>query len=228
MGKTFGTGKKASTGVNFGPNMKEHEIKLSKACNGGPLRLRLIGEVQPAYRYWVTTTTGDKRTVITPYFDQEAEEWVKGDPLASYPDARKEFYYTINCIDRADQKMKILLLKASIYNYLHSLAQNPDYGNPADPEHGYDIIITKESTGPLPKNVKYTVTPGRNNTPLTEEEKKMELFNLEEAYAPLSKEDYERWIVENTYALVNQANTTANTGAANEQVSTLLEDDIPF
>ena len=48
--------------------------------------------------------------------------------------------------------------------------------NPAGEADGYDITIKKEKTGPLPQNVKYSCLPARNNSPLTEEEKGLELL----------------------------------------------------
>ncbi len=217
MGIKLGEGKKIENS-NFGPNMRDHEINLSKACDNGALRLRLIGEVQPAYRYWVKTIEGKQRTVITPFFDREEEAWLPGDPLASYSDARKEFFYTINCIDRSDGALKILPIKRTIYQYIYSIAQDPEYGNPSDEENGYDLIISKEKTGPLPMNVKYTVMPGRNATPLSNEEKGMELFDLAEIYKPMEEGAYLDWIQKNTFAL--SANNESNVSQG--------EDDIPF
>jgi len=219
MGIKLGAGKKIENN-NFGPNMKEHELNLSKACDKGTLRVRLVGEVQPGYRYWVKNIEGKHRTVITPYFDREEETWLKGDPLASYQDARKEFFYTINCIDRSDGQMKILPIKRTIYQYIYSIAQDPEYGDPSDEENGYDLIIGKEKTGPLPINVKYTVLPGRNSTPLTADEKGMELFDLAESYKPLSMEAYTEWVSKNTFALTANTETTENTPGT--------EEDIPF
>lgn len=215
MGIKLGEGKKV-TNEKFAPNMREHEINLSKDCENGPVRLRLVGDVHPAFRYWVKTIDGKNRTVITPYFNSETEEWEPGDPLQNYNDARREFFYTINCIDRATNTMRILIIKKTIYQFIYSIATDPDYGNPADPENGYDIVISKEKTGPLPMNVKYSVLPGRNTTALTEEEKAMELFDLDEIYAPMSKDDYTEWVQKNTFAL--SANTEINED----------EEDIPY
>jgi len=217
MGISLGEGKKI-TNTEFAPNMRDHEINLSKECENGPIRLRLVGDVHPAFRYWVNTVEGKTRTVITPYFNPETEEWEQGDPLQGYNDARREFFYSINCIDRATNTMRILIFKKTIYQFIYSIATDPDYGNPADPDSGYDIVISKEKTGPLPMNVKYAVLPGRNTTALTAEEKAMELFDLDTVYAPMSKDAYLDWIQKNTFAL------TTNTEIPEQEG----EDDIPF
>ncbi len=218
MGVKLGQGKKIE-GSDFGPDTQDLEINLSKACKDGSVRLRLVGEVNPAYRYWVTNLEKKKRNIITPFFDGETETWEAGDPLASYSDAQKEFFYTINCIDRATGEMKILIIKRTVYQYIYSLAQDPEYGDPTDIENGYDLIISKVSTGPKPMNVKYEIRPGRNTTTLTEEEKGLELHNLAELYKPKSKEDYLEWVKLNTFAMTDNTSETVNeTG----------EDDIPF
>lgn len=175
------------------------EIRLSELKDGASLTVRLVGEVHPAYRYWVTDKSGNYLPIIASGFSSFSEEWDNVDNDILYKNLgsskpRLEFYYTINCIDRADGTVKILPLKTTIYNALIDLANNPNYGDPGDIEEGYDITITKEKTGPKPMNVKYNILPGRHNTPLTEEEKEMELYNLEELIRP--KENYDEYVKE--------------------------------
>lgn len=183
------------------------EIRLSELKDGASLTVRLIGEVHPAYRYWVTDKSGKHFPIIAAGFNSFTEEWdnVENDILyknlgSSKP--RLEFYYTINCIDRADGNIKILPLKTTIYNALIDLASNPNYGDPGSIEDGYDITITKERTGPKPMNVKYNILPGRYNTPLTEAERELELYNLAELIRP--KDNYNEYIKEKVLATFYQ------------------------
>ena len=199
MGIKFGEGRELKAGT--GKNMSDIEISLSKLKDGEKVKLRLIGDILPNYRYWVKCRDGKKKPRLTPFFDRETENINAGDPLLGA--GQKEFFYTVNCIDRSDGKMKILILKTTVYRYLYSLAVDPDYGNCADSTTGFDINIVKERTGPQPQNVKYNVSPSLKLTPLSEEEKAMELHNLEEAYEPGTEEDYLVWVRENTVALDN-------------------------
>jgi len=216
MGVKLGQGKPVSKGG--GGNTSAIEINLSKLNDGESVRVRLVGEVEPAYRYWVKCDNGKQKPIITPYFNRETEVLSSQDPLLGV--GRKEFFYTINAIDRATGEMKVLLLKTSVYRTLMSFAQDEEYGDPSDPDNGYDIVITKESTGPLAMNVKYEVKAGRNTTPLTEEEKNMELHNLAQLYAAPSESEYIEWIKMNTSVL--------NVPTDNSEVNIEPEEDIPF
>ena len=218
MGIKLGQGKKISKGSG---NTSEIEVNVSKLNDGESVRLRLVGDVEPNYRYWVKCSDGKQKPVITPYFNKETESISAQDPLLG--EGRKEFFYTINAIDRASGEMKVLLLKTSIYRTLASFAVDEEYGNPADPDTGYDIIISKERTGPLPMNVKYEVRAGRNTTPLTDEERAMPLHNLAELYAPKDEADYTEWIKMNTDILDVKADPEAY---GNSEVKG--EEDIPF
>ena len=71
-------------------------------------------------------------------------------------------------------------------------------GIPAGEADGYDITIKKEKTGPLPQNVKYSCLPARNNSPLTEEEKGLELFDLSKIYKRQTYEEQKEWLLQNT------------------------------
>ena len=67
-------------------------------------------------------------------------------------------------VDRSDGKIKLFDLRSTIYSQIVDYASNPEYGNPSDPETGYDVTVKKEKTGPLPQNVKYTCIPARAST----------------------------------------------------------------
>jgi hypothetical protein len=101
-------------------------------------------------------------------------------------------------IDRSDGKIKLFDLRSTIYSQIVDYATNPDYGNPASGDAGYDITIKKEKTGPLPQNVKYSCLPARNNSPLTDEEKELELFDLSKIYKRQTYEEQKEWLLQNT------------------------------
>ena len=220
MAIKLGQGKVLPKGGNV--NTSDIEIRLSKLSDGDSIRLRLVGDVEPGYRYWVKCSDGKTKPIITPYFDKELEKIKADDPLLG--EARKEFFYTINAIDRADGQMKVLILKTTVYRSLVSLAMDEEYGNPSDETNGYDIIISKESTGPQVQNVKYDVRPGRNTTPLTDEEKALELHDLETLYKPKDESDYVEWIKLNTDVL----DVRADPNSAEVNTDATTETDIPF
>jgi hypothetical protein len=203
MGIAFGAGKEIKAGG--GINTRDLEINLSKLAPGEKIKVRLVGDVEPNFRFWTTTREGKKKPKLTPFFNKETESFDSGDPLLGQ--AQKEFFYTVNCIDRSSGELKILILKTTVYRYLYSLATDDDYGNPADPVGGYDINITKEKTGPQAQNVKYNCSPSLKQTPLTDQEKELKLHDLASVYDPGTKEEYLQWVKENT---------------------TYLDDDVPY
>ncbi len=223
MAIKLGKGKAISKG---GKSTQGLEIALSKLNDGDSIRVRLIGEVEPNYRYWVACTNGKNKPIITPFFDKENEVLSSKDPLLG--EGRKEFFYTMNAIVRSGNdtpdELKVLILKTTIYRSLVSLAMDDEYGDPADETSGYDIIITKERTGPKPMNVKYEVRAGRSTTPITDFEKGLELHDLAELYKAPEESDYIEWISMNTDILNVEASPTDVDIPANSEKDT----DIPF
>ena len=170
----------------------------------GETKVRLVGEVMPRYVYWITTTEGKRMPLECLRFVREEEKFVdtNEDPFkevgADVFSDKPQFAYICNIIDRNDGQIKIFDLKSTIYRQIVDFASNPEYGNPAHPETGYDITIKKEKTGPLPQNVKYTCLPARASTALTEEEQKAELFDLGRIYKRQTYEEQKKWMLENT------------------------------
>ena len=78
-------------------------------------------------------------------------------------------------------------------------------GDPSDPVKGYDVTITKVKTGPLAQNVKYKVTAGRASTPLSEEELKVEKYDLDKLFKRPTYEEQKKWLLENTTYFLGQA-----------------------
>lgn len=171
--------------------------------DGPDTRIRFVGPVLPRYVYWVVTNEGKKYPVECLSFDRDSEQFTgTRDPIKEIPEYvyadKPQFAYVCNVIDRKDSKMKLLDLKTTIYKQLVDYALNPDYGSPADEDNGYDITIKREKTGPQPQNVKYTVMPSRNTIPLKQEEKELELFNLEAIFKRQSYEEQKEWLLKNT------------------------------
>ena len=170
----------------------------------GDNKVRLVGDVMPRYVYWTTTKEGKKIPVEclefqreTESFDGKAENPFKEIDEAVFSD-KPQFSYVCNVIDRSDGAVKLLDLKATIYGQIVDYATNPEYGSPSDPINGYDINIKKESTGPLPQNVKYTVIPSRGTVALTDAEKELELFELDVIHKRPSYGDQKEWLLKNT------------------------------
>lgn len=188
---------------NTGGNTQRREVeRLSLQI--GDTKVRLIGDVLPRYVYWITTNEGKKMPVECLEFSRETESFNSSaeNPFKEIDDAifadKPQFSYVCNVIDRSDGKIKLFDLRSTIYSQIVDYATNPDYGNPADPEDGYDITVKKEKTGPLPQNVKYTCIPARNNSPLSDAEKELELFELDRIYKRQSYEDQKEWLLQNT------------------------------
>lgn len=166
-------------------------------------KVRIVGYVLPRYVRWVVTNEGKKFPLECLSFNRENEEFVKTkDPFNEIPEEiygeKPQFAYIVNVIDRADGKVKLFDLKTTIFKQLVDLAKDPDYGSPADEENGYDIVIQREKTGPLPQNVKYNIRPGRSATPLTQAEKDLELYNLSTIYKRQTYEEQKEWLLKNT------------------------------
>jgi hypothetical protein len=169
----------------------------------GETRVRLIGEVLPRYVYWIVDKEGKRRPVECLRFDRKTETFTKeDDPMMEVDEAiysdKPQFAYVCNVIDRKDKKIKLFDLRSTIYQQIVDYAANPEYGNPADPDNGYDITIKKEKTGPLPQNVKYTCVPARGNVPLTEDERAMELYDLEAIVKRMTYMEQKEWLLKNT------------------------------
>ena len=193
---------------NTGSNNRKEIERLTQ--NIGDTKVRLVGDVLPRYCYWVVTTEGKKMPVEclefqrdTEAFDSSAENPFKEVPADVYAD-KPQFSYVCNVLDRTDGKIKLFDLRATIYGQIVDYASNPDYGSPADSEKGYDITIKKEKTGPLPQNVKYTVIPARNNSALSEDEKGLELFDLDRIYKRQSYDEQKEWLLTNTNLFASQ------------------------
>ena len=191
---------KAKGKQNTGQRREIQRMSLSIGDN----KVRLVGDVMPRYCYWVTTTEGRKMPVECLEFSRETEGFDNSAPNpfkeideAVYSD-KPQFSYVCNVIDRSDGQVKLFDLRSTIYSQIVDYAANPEYGNPADTETGYDITIKKEKTGPLPQNVKYTCIPARASVALSKEEQALDLFDLNRIYKRQTYDEQKEWLMQNT------------------------------
>ena len=184
------------------PNRKE--VDRLKIDTGSSITVRLVGGLLPRYVYWVTNNEGKRTPVECLEFIREKEKFDANqpNPFKEIPESvfsdKPQFAYVCNVIDRTDGSIKLYDLKRTIYTQLLEFAQNPEYGNPADPKIGYDVTIKKEKTGALPQNVKYSVMPSRKTSPLTDEEKNLELYDLDKMNPRPTYEEQKEWLLQNT------------------------------
>jgi len=203
MSGTVGWGEAKAVQSN-----QRKEIERLKFVTGETTRVRLIGAVLPRYVYWITTSEGRKLPIeclkfdrSTGVFNENAKDPVDEIPDEIYgagPNDKPQFAFVCNVIDREDNSVRLFDLKKTIYSQIVDLAQNPDFGNPADDKNGYILSIKKEKTGPQPQNVKYVVTPGRSNDPLTEDDLALELYDLEAIFKRQTYEEQKEWLMKNT------------------------------
>ena len=181
----------------------KREIKRIR-LGDGETKIRLVGGVLPRYCYWVTTNEGRKMPVECLQFIREKETFDNSaeDPFKELNEdvyaEKPQFSYVCNVIDRKDGEIKLFDLKSTIYGQIVDYASNPEYGSPADPQDGYDITIKKEKTGPLPQNVKYTVIPSRKSVALSEEEKELELYDMDKIIKRPDYDSQKAWLLDNT------------------------------
>ena len=185
-------------------NTKLDKKVIERLTLNGDVKVRFIGEVLPRYVYWVVTKEGKRMPVECISFDRSNETFNVSinDPMKELPPEiysdKPAFAYVCNVLDRSDGRIKLFDIKSTIYKQIVDYARNVEYGNPADPEKGYDITIKKEKTGPLPQNVKYTCVPARTSKALTAEERNLELFEISKMYKRPTYEEQKKWLLDNT------------------------------
>ena len=120
--------------------------------------VRMIGGVLPRYVYWVKGTNNKDIPIECLAFDREQEKFnnLEVDHVNKFfPDKKCSWAYSVNCIDPADGKVKVLNLKKKLFEQILSAAE--DLGDPTDYESGWDVVFKRQKTGPLPFNVEYTL-----------------------------------------------------------------------
>lgn len=122
----------------------------------GDNKMRLVGDVLARYVYWIEGENGKNIPLECLSFDRNAErftniekDWVR----EYYPDLKCGWSYAMQCIDPADNKVKVVNLKKKLWEQIITAAE--DLGDPTDVTTGWDVCFKRVKTGPLPYNVEY-------------------------------------------------------------------------
>lgn len=144
----------------------------------GENRARMFGNLLARYVYWIPGEKGKNIPFECLEFDRETEkfgttgekDWVK----EYFPDAKCQYAYAIMSLQNGEAK--VWDLKKTMTGEVLKLANDKEIGlgDPTDPDTGWDIVFTKEKTGPNPMNVKYSVSQLKLKArPLTDEEREV-------------------------------------------------------
>jgi hypothetical protein len=159
----------------------------------GDTRIRVLDAVPYKYKdWWAPKGNGGKGTSI-PYkgkddlleaenqaflkkvFDEADRRGLKGKARKDFlrehgykklPWGKPRNRFVIHVLDRATGEVKLLDKGNGLFKELQKYVLNPEYGDLRQ----YDVTITRKGSG---LDTEYTVTPARQNTPLTEEELKL-------------------------------------------------------
>jgi hypothetical protein len=145
MGKSFLSTEGKALGSSF--------FKMKDGTN----RFRLVGEVLPRYEYWVEANK-KREAFECLQFDPNSERFVNSNPdpvRELFPDAKCAWCYHIQVFDYADNKIKVFALKKKLFEQIRKVAKK--LGDPTDLDTGWDCVVLREKTGPLPINIEYTL-----------------------------------------------------------------------
>lgn len=213
--------------------MKKFTDLQGKASKSGPdrfkpldgvNRIRIVGAVVPSYKYWLKTKDGTPVPMDCLAFNRETEQFdnKQKDVVREYfPDKRCSWAYQSLVIDRADGKIKLFDHKKKLFEAILNAAKKK-LGDPTDPVKGWDIIFTREKTGPLPFNVEYRLeTFELEQSPLSDADKAAiaDGPKIEDVTKLPTPEEQENFI--KNYILGSPEDD------ADEDVSVELDDDIP-
>jgi len=141
----------------------------------GENRLRMFGDLRARYVYWIPGENGKNIPFECLEFDPNTEKFNSGEKdwvKEYFPDVKCQWSYSIQAIQ--DGQPKVWDLKKKLNDAVIKNAKDPELGDPTDPETGWDIVFTKEKTGPLPINVSYALSERKlKQRPLTDEEREI-------------------------------------------------------
>lgn len=135
------------------------------AYKDGEQSLRLFGDILPRYMYWCPSAKGKDLPVECLSFDREKERFTNVEVdhvLEFFPldkngkPHRPNWSYTMQCIDLADGKVKVLPLKRKLLAQIQDVAGQLGL-DPTDPDTGFDIVFKRVKTGPNVFNVEYNI-----------------------------------------------------------------------
>jgi hypothetical protein len=207
-----------------------------KASKAGPPRfkpefgvnkIRIIGTVVPGYKYWLKTRDNTSVPMDCLGFNRVTEKFEN-----KVRDVVREYFPEMNCswayqsliIDREDGKVKLYDHKKKLFESILDAAKKK-MGDPTDEEEGWDIVFTKEKTGPKTFNVEYRLeTFDLVNSPLSEEDKAAiaaateEYGTIEDLVRNSTPEEQEAFI---------KSNILPEEEEVPEELTTEMDDDIP-
>lgn len=129
----------------------------------GENRFRMVGDVLPRYVYWLKSPDNKTLAIECLSFDRDEEKFtnIEKDWVTDFkPDEKCSWSYLVQVIDLDEtdptKKVKVLGLKKKLFQQILDIA-GKHYGDPTDPENGWDCVVERKKTGPLPFNVEYTL-----------------------------------------------------------------------
>lgn len=197
----------------------------------GKNSFRLVGEILPRYVYWAETPDGNKNmSVECLAFDRDQEKFtnVEKDWFQSYfPEKKCSWSYLVQVIDLDDGELKVLGLKKKLFGQILEMAKE-HHGDPTSPEKGWDCVVIRKKTGPLPFNVEYTLdqlaSKPRALSP-TEKELIADLKQIESLF-PRPTPDEQRNFIEKVWFSDNEEEAKASDMPTDAKKA--FEEDIPF
>jgi len=193
------TPEEKEASANGGGFSRVENLKMQQGENV----LRIVGTYKMFEQYWLPNV---KRTVVAgprkncPIFNNPdrlkfMEEGRKlkdeGKDEAARAAFRKGYsfepkvVYAVNVVDKADGTMKVWKFSRNMKEEIMSIVSQ--FGDPTE----YDLVVTRTGTK---LKTKYKVTPVRERSPLTEEEKKLRVHNLNKLFQPTAIEKVQSYL----------------------------------
>jgi len=197
----------------------------------GENRFRIIGNVIPGYKYWLKTRDDTNVPMDclgfnreTEVFDNSVEDMIR----KYYPEKKCSWAYQSFVIDRTDGEVKLFDHKKKLFESILDAAKKK-FGDPTDPEKGWDIVFTRKKTGPKAFNVEYNLeTFELENSALTEADLEAikEAGVIEDIATLPTPAEQEAFI--KGYILPKEADVDEVVEEALNEESPQMDDDIPF
>lgn len=178
---------------------KKQKIDYYKFVDGEN-KFRMVGDILPRFVYWKKTPDGSKNMSIECLgFDRNQEKFtnITKDWFAHYfPEAKCSWSYLVQVFDPTDGKLKVLGLKKKLFQQILTMAKK-HLGDPTDLDDGWEVVVEKVKTGPLPFNVEYNLEQmSCKKQPLTDEQKETfgEAKTIEELFPVQTPEEQKAFI----------------------------------
>ena len=217
--------------------MKKFTDLQGKASKAGPdrfkpvegkNRIRIVGSVVPSYKYWLKSRDGVSVPMECLGFNRETEQFENKERdvvREHFPEMKCSWAYQSYVIDRSDGKVKLFDHKKRLFADILDVAKKK-FGDPSDPDNGWDIVFTKTKTGPHTFNVEYKLEIfDLENSPLSDEDKAAveEAGTIEDISKRQTPEEQEAFI--KNYILAKDDETDDEAVA---ELETSMDDDIPY